>query len=81
MITCNIHPWMKGWVRVFDHPYYCLTDENGGFSLTLVPAGDHRLKVWHPGSGWLGGARGKAGKLVSIRRDAVTDLQQLKIGN
>jgi plastocyanin len=27
LIGCNIHGWMKGWVRVFDHPYYAVTDQ------------------------------------------------------
>ena len=23
-IKCDVHPWMKTWVLVSDHPYYCL---------------------------------------------------------
>ena len=32
-IKCDVHPWMKSWVAVFDHPYYAVTDKNGNFSI------------------------------------------------
>ena len=28
-IKCDVHPWMKTWVLVSDHPYYAVTDEKG----------------------------------------------------
>ena len=36
---CNVHPWMKGQVRVFDHPYFALTDADGKFKIKNAPAG------------------------------------------
>ena len=33
IVECNIHPWMKAWVRVFDHPYFALTDADGKFEV------------------------------------------------
>ena len=45
--TCDAHGWMQGWLIVIEHPYYAVTDDNGGFQLTDVPAGDYELKVWH----------------------------------
>ena len=30
-VKCSFHPWMKGWIRVFNHPYFAVTDENGAF--------------------------------------------------
>src|SRR5262245_5043106 len=54
-IACNIHGWMKGWARVFDHPYAALTSvgadakagkwedldsaEVGSYKITGVPVG------------------------------------------
>jgi len=38
---------MNADIRVFDHPYYALTDEDGKFEIPLAPAGDYRLKVEH----------------------------------
>ena len=30
-IKCDVHPWMKSWVLVSDHPFFAVTDENGNF--------------------------------------------------
>lgn len=46
-MTCDAHGWMEGWLVVADHPYYAVTDENGAFKLTDVPAGSYDVKVWH----------------------------------
>ena len=46
-VSCDAHGWMSGWFVVQDHPYYVITDNNGAFQLTDVPAGDYELKVWH----------------------------------
>ncbi len=46
-VTCDAHGWMLGWFVSQDHPYYAVTDANGGFKLTDVPAGEYELKVWH----------------------------------
>lgn len=63
---CTIHPWMNGYVRVFDHPYFAVTDENGNFELKNAPAGAWRLVVWHEKSGYLGGKEGRFGQAVTI---------------
>ena len=76
-VECNIHPWMRGWVRVFNHPYYAVTDENGGFSFKNAPAGEWQLMVWHGSGGWLGGAKGKNGQTITIKAGDVTDLKTL----
>lgn len=65
-IECNIHPWMKGWARVFDHPYFAVTDADGSFTIKNAPAGNFRIKVWHGSGGWLGGAKGKNGAPITI---------------
>ena len=52
-VACDIHPWMNAWIRVFDHPYFALTDENGKFEFKLAPAGKYRLVVWHEAVGWV----------------------------
>lgn len=44
---CTIHPWMSGQVRIFDHPYFALTDENGNFEIKNAPAGQFRIVFWH----------------------------------
>jgi hypothetical protein len=45
--TCLQHPWTRGFIAVFESPYYALTDPAGGFRLDSVPPGKYHLRVWH----------------------------------
>jgi plastocyanin len=45
-VTCDIHPWMKAWWMVVDHPYFAVTDAKGNFEIKNVPAGTQKLVVW-----------------------------------
>jgi hypothetical protein len=46
-IDCDLHPWMRAWVVVADHPFYAVTDAQGQFVLEDVPAGSYTLRIWH----------------------------------
>jgi hypothetical protein len=46
-IVCHIHPWMKAWVGVLDHPYFSVTSETGAYGIVNLPPGRHVVKVWH----------------------------------
>jgi hypothetical protein len=49
-LKCNGgHVWMNAEMFVTPHPYYAVTDENGDFQLTDVPAGDYAIEAWHEG--------------------------------
>ena len=50
-LVCDTHAWMLGFVHVFDHPYFAVTDDKGTFSLINVPSGTYTLKVWHEDAG------------------------------
>jgi len=45
-IKCDVHPWMKSWVSVFDHGFFAVTDENGHFTIEGVPAGEYEIVAW-----------------------------------
>jgi hypothetical protein len=62
---CTAHPWMSGTVRLFDHPYYALTDENGKFEIKNAPVGKFRIVYWHE-SGLRGGQKGRFGEPIDI---------------
>jgi hypothetical protein len=81
-IQCTIHKWMNAWVRVFDHPYFAVTNDKGEFVIKDAPAGKYRLVVWHEGVGWVVNENGKSGKLgipIEIMADKTTDLGALKL--
>jgi len=44
---CSLHPWMTGFVAVFDHPFYDVTDANGSFDIKNIPGGTYTIEVWH----------------------------------
>jgi plastocyanin len=46
---CDVHPWMAGRLRVFDHPYFATTDKDGKFEIKDVPEGKWRIVYWHEG--------------------------------
>jgi hypothetical protein len=63
---CTIHGWMTGYVRVFDHPYYAVTDEDGKFEIRNAPVGKFRIVFWHE-NGVKGGAAGRFGEPIEIK--------------
>lgn len=40
--------WLRAYVFVAEHPYYCRTDALGRFTLDRVPPGEYRLMSWLP---------------------------------
>jgi plastocyanin len=76
-VQCDIHRWMKGYIRIFNHPYYAVTGDDGTFEIKDAPAGEYRIAIWHEGMGWVvfdDPDAGKKGKLIKIKADGVTDL-------
>src|SRR5205807_9114715 len=52
-LACNIHGWMNAWVRVFDNPYFAVTDGDGQFEIKQAPAGTFRLVAWQESIGYV----------------------------
>lgn len=73
VLKCDIHPWMKGNVLVLDHPFFAVTDEDGSFEITGVPAGKQNLIVWQEAIGYVtpGAAKGQA---VEVPAGGVVDV-------
>ena len=44
--TCAIHPWMRFWTLVVDHPFVAVTDANGKFEIPDLPPGKHKFRVF-----------------------------------
>jgi plastocyanin len=45
-LSCDIHPWMGGWIVVSDGEPVAVTDASGSFKLANVPSGTYKLEVW-----------------------------------
>jgi hypothetical protein len=46
-VLCNVHPWMRAFVFVFDHPYYAVTSNTGTFEIKNIPPGTYTIEAWH----------------------------------
>ena len=45
-VFCDIHSHMRGYILVFSHPFFAVTDESGRYVISGVPAGAYTLDVW-----------------------------------
>jgi polysaccharide lyase family 4-like protein len=45
-VLCNVHPWMRALVFVFDHPYFAVTSKAGKFELKNLPPGTYTIEAW-----------------------------------
>ena len=50
-VGCDIHPWMRGWIYVFDHPFFAVTDREGRFRIAGIPPGEYQIHIVQPDLG------------------------------
>lgn len=46
-VGCDVHPWMRAYVGVFDNPFFTVTGPEGTFEFGGLPPGTYRLGAWH----------------------------------
>lgn len=47
-VHCNIHPWMRAYVVVLDHPFAAVSDSDGNLAIDELPAGSSlTFRVFH----------------------------------
>ena len=46
-VLCDVHGWMKAFVRVDDHPFHAVSDELGVFRISGIPPGSYTMELWH----------------------------------
>jgi plastocyanin len=64
-VNCDLHPWMRAWVVVAEHPFYTVTNDQGEFMLDYVPPGEYTLHLWQE-------SLGTATKDATVRDEVVT---------
>ena len=46
-LECNVHGWMKAWVRVLPNPFFAVTAADGSFKISGLPPGTYAIEAWH----------------------------------
>lgn len=85
-VGCSIHPFMRGYLLVRNDPYMAVSDREGNFEITHLPAGEHEFQFWHERSGYLKNAKhtdgdlGRRGRItVSIPTEGEVDLGVIEV--
>jgi len=52
-VSCNIHPWMKGYIVPRENPYVAISGADGSFELANLPSGTLEFQVWQEKAGYL----------------------------
>lgn len=52
-VRCDVHPWMKAYVGIFEHPWFAVTGKDGRFEIKNVPPGQYTLTAWQETYGTL----------------------------
>jgi len=48
---CDVHAWMFAYVGVVEHPYFAVTDKDGNFKISGLPAGEYTIEAIHRKAG------------------------------
>jgi plastocyanin len=46
-VGCDVHPWMRAYIAVLDHPFYAVTKEDGTYEIKGLPPGEYEIEAWH----------------------------------
>jgi hypothetical protein len=78
MVSSSLHPRMRAYVWVLDHPYFAVTDQDGNFEIKFAPKGNLRLVVWQETTGFRGGREGRWGEAIKVPSGRI-DLGEIKV--
>ncbi|MCX5743785.1 MAG: carboxypeptidase regulatory-like domain-containing protein [Proteobacteria bacterium] len=67
-VRCDVHPWMKAYAVVQDHPFFAVTGDDGAFAIKGLPVGTYTLEAWHPTLG----SKSMTVKIGTGKRGAIT---------
>lgn len=73
-IGCDIHPWMRGYWVMVDHPYAVVTGADGKFEIADLPEGENEFRVWHEGPGYI-----EKSLKIKVTAGKVTDVPVIKV--
>lgn len=64
---CDVHPWMRAYLAVFDHSVFAVSGQDGSFTIRNVPAGTYTLEAWHE-------RLGTVSQTVTVRSGATAEV-------
>lgn len=71
-VACDIHPWMSSYVFVTDANHWAISQADGSFEISGVPAGKYTLEYWHE-------KLGKGKVEITVADDGSADAGTLKL--
>ncbi|MEM8732737.1 MAG: methylamine utilization protein [Planctomycetota bacterium] len=86
-VECNVHPWMKAYLIVTEHPFVGVTNAAGELIVKDLPVGEVTFKVWHENAvksldeATVGGKKEKwsRGRMEIELKPGVNDLGTVKL--
>jgi len=45
-LRCEVHDHIRGYIHIFDHPYFAVAAEDGSYTIPKVPPGKYTLVAW-----------------------------------
>jgi hypothetical protein len=82
MVKCDIHPWMRAWWLIIDHPYAAISGKDGKFTIEKVPAGTQEFTAWQDANDgrWVFGKTRETRVIkVKVEPDKTTSIGVIKI--
>ena len=46
-IKCDVHPWMRAYCAVMDHPFFDVSNGLGHYDIKALPPGTYVVEAWH----------------------------------
>lgn len=44
---CDVHPWMRAFCAVIEHPFFMVTEKDGKYSIEGLDPGEYEIEAWH----------------------------------
>ena len=46
-VGCDVHPWMRSYISVVDHPFFTVSKEDGTYEIKGLPPGEYEVEAYH----------------------------------
>jgi hypothetical protein len=46
-VGCDVHPWMRSYISIVDHPFFAVTKDDGTYEIKGLPPGDYEVEAYH----------------------------------